>query len=902
MTAPTSAEAVFNRAIALEKLFLDEEARRAWRDYLRLDGDSAWADEARLRLGRLIAAARPQADPRHLLLAAIAEGNNDAIAQVVAVAPQEAREVFEEDLLPKWAESIAREDREKADRRLRGAQQIADLLAQRGNRIYQKITAEMMRITDSPPDLQAASMFVQSLRRFRNGQDALSERRFSYRGALLDLNAAERGLLSIESAALPLVQLRQAICRLRVADISGARTLLGRLGDDHLAAEAPSLEARRHHILGVIAQRLDAPTDALASYRRALTLYSSTGEHSNVASVNNSMAESLDSLGQSREAWKYRYQVLSWSRVSHPAQQSMELDALDGTVFAALVQRCPQVALHFQNRVVKVAESSEGPPEIVWALLRRARIEVALGRGEEGQRDFDHALQVLRPLRSTFRGQIAATIDILRREIEESENRTSAIAAESLLSGLLGAPADFDVRRGDPEAARSQLERAIGELEQRRARIAPGDARISFLDQARPLYERLVALQLNLGHAEEVLEVLERFRARVLLEDLARVSDRDGSALTGRSSAAPLEWRELCRRVPADTVIVVYAEVNGRLVSWLVRPDGIEVSWDQPAWSSVSSRVQRFDELRSGDVEAREVLANLHQDLVAPWKDDMGPGTRIIFVPTGFLHRVPFAALLNPDSGRFLIQDHAIGVAASASQFIVAAERDLRLASRPLDHVLLVGATAGREKASASVPSLPGAALEIEQLGRIYRDLDLRSLTGAHATPTEVMASLGRSEVVHFAGHAVPDLEDSTRSRLLLSLAPSGIGDLSVQDILRLRLTRTRLVVLAACQTHLGPVSASEGSLSLASSFLAAGVPAFIGSIRPVGDESTARLFVRLHQELRRGVDPMAALRTVQLEELTRVPARSGWTWASFQLFGGVVARHPAIAAQMAGG
>ncbi len=43
-------DALFNRALALERLLLPDEARVAWADYLRVDDRSGWADEARTRL------------------------------------------------------------------------------------------------------------------------------------------------------------------------------------------------------------------------------------------------------------------------------------------------------------------------------------------------------------------------------------------------------------------------------------------------------------------------------------------------------------------------------------------------------------------------------------------------------------------------------------------------------------------------------------------------------------------------------------------------------------------------------------------------------------------------------------------------------------------------------------
>jgi tetratricopeptide (TPR) repeat protein len=43
---PMLSEAVFNRALALERLGLVDEARTAWNEYLKIDDQSGWAEEA----------------------------------------------------------------------------------------------------------------------------------------------------------------------------------------------------------------------------------------------------------------------------------------------------------------------------------------------------------------------------------------------------------------------------------------------------------------------------------------------------------------------------------------------------------------------------------------------------------------------------------------------------------------------------------------------------------------------------------------------------------------------------------------------------------------------------------------------------------------------------------------
>ena len=65
-------------------------------------------------------------------------------------------------------------------------------------------------------------------------------------------------------------------------------------------------------MLGFLDQETGSPTDAIAAYDRALALFQSLGEKENVAITQHLLAESLESLGQSTEAWKHRYQALAW--------------------------------------------------------------------------------------------------------------------------------------------------------------------------------------------------------------------------------------------------------------------------------------------------------------------------------------------------------------------------------------------------------------------------------------------------------------------------------------------------------------------------------------------------------------------------------------------------------------
>jgi CHAT domain-containing protein len=636
---------------------------------------------------------------------------------------------------------------------------------------------------------------------------------------------------------------------------------------------------------------------ALAIFHQALDRLRDFSEDPEMAEMQNQSASVLESLGQPAEAWRHRFLALGWtSGLSSndyrldtrevPGDASkipIAIETFEGAAQASIARRWPKAALQFQTRAVFLALAFGDPARTAFALLTRARIEAALGKQEAARRDFLGAMNLLPRERIAASDLLAAQADIVRSEIADAEGRSAAIAYENFIPEHLDQQADVDFRRGGAVAGEKSLERALDEVDRRRTKVASGRDRVSFFDQARPLYERLVALEVHRALPEKALEALERFHARALFDQ--------AGALEHGADASPLTGENLLKRIPEHTVLAVYAAVDGQLFTLLVRRSGVWMSPHQADWQTISFWIQRLQESPGEEADHKALLGQLFGELVAPWKTDLDDSDRIIFVPTGDLYKVPFAALLDQVSGRFLIEDHAVGVAPSASEFVAAVERDHRRSARPAASVLLVGNPVRSSK--EGLPPLPAAAGEIQSLKGIYRGRDVQVLTGAEATPGRVLAALGKADIAHLAVHAIDDFEDPTRSRLVLSPSKGDRGELSERELLRTRLSRTRLVVLAACGSHAGPISASEGALSLAYSFLAAGVPAVLGTLQVVDDESTARLSVRFHQELLRGADALSALRTAQREEIAARGPRSNWTWASFQVYGGVEEKVP---------
>jgi CHAT domain-containing protein len=248
---------------------------------------------------------------------------------------------------------------------------------------------------------------------------------------------------------------------------------------------------------------------------------------------------------------------------------------------------------------------------------------------------------------------------------------------------------------------------------------------------------------------------------------------------------------------------------------------------------------------------------------------------KLIIVPDRQLHSVPFGALYDAHTRRYLLDDFAICVTTNASTVLNDSERGA------LEPVLVVG-----DPRDEHLTVLHDAAAEAEAIAAMYPAATL--LAGERATRARFIAAAQRSGLIHYAGHADSDSFQTAGELHLASDSAGDSGDLDSRIVASLHLKNAPLVILASCGTIRGDSAHIEGMPSIARAFLAAGARNVIGTLWEVDDEAVAPLFRRLHQELRSGATPSEALRTAQLalahgaSEVGRDPA----TWAGVEILG----------------
>jgi len=343
--------------------------------------------------------------------------------------------------------------------------------------------------------------------------------------------------------------------------------------------------------------------------------------------------------------------------------------------------------------------------------------------------------------------------------------------------------------------------------------------------------------------------------------------------------------------IPEGVAVVAYGVLPDRLLFWTLSHGSRDFAEKPIDAQGLSQLVTRFrEEFQDANVDVRPDAERLYAVLIDPVSPHLSGFGTVVFIPDAILHAVPFAALTDAKTNRFLVEDHAIVVAPSIALFLRASES--RGATDPVARptLLAIGDPAFDSTAFPYLPRLSGAAAEAKRVAGLYPDAVL--LTGTEATRSIFLAELGRHTVVHIASHALTNDSDPLRSRLLFTPDPEhgDSGTLFAEELYGAPFGKVRLVVLAACSTASGRISRGEGPLSIARPFLAGGVPSVLATMWEIEDSSSTELLTAFHREIAAGRPPEEALRDAQVAmiEGTDPALRAPRTWAAFQLAGGV--------------
>jgi CHAT domain-containing protein/Flp pilus assembly protein TadD len=442
-----------------------------------------------------------------------------------------------------------------------------------------------------------------------------------------------------------------------------------------------------------------------------------------------------------------------------------------------------------------------------------------------------------------------------------------------------------------PSLALSYFLAALADIERVRDDLgASSRLRAGYFGEKRPVYEATVRVLAHLasedpvaGHVEKALEVVQRAKARELLDSLG---SRPGTA-------APLPAKALLDRV-GDAVLIEYFAAEGHLYVWRLHQQQI-LFLDLGRVDDIFAAIGGIHRaLAQGNPLGQEALAKLSATLLRPLEGLRDSGKKLYIAPDGRLHYLPFEILKDPLSGgNQLVRRFAIAYLPSASTLVwlsrgkaVAGKAWIGFGAPDLE-------AEGMDPLSPSgmlmrrfhLGRLPAARRELQMIGeRIPGSHVLR--LGAEATESAFRIAVSEgSHLTHLATHTVIDERSGRGAAILLTPDDQEDGLLYPAEIAGLE-APTHLTVLAACSTAFGLSNESQALASLTGAFLAAGSQAVLATLWDVDDAGSAAFMEQFYFQLGRGLAPAEALR----ETKNRFLGDARWNrpehWAAFVLIG----------------
>jgi len=839
------AEALFNRALILERLGLSQAAREAWQRYLAADPSSPWAKEARERLARLPETTSDKqfrSDQPRLERAAVA-GDAATVAELVNQYRQQSRAFGEGEYLGHWAEALLRDDRAEAARQLAVARAIGGALMQASG---ESLLQDSVRAIDAAtPERQRA--LAEGHVAYRRGRIAYSKQALA--DAESDLRRAARLFAGGGSPMAWLARYYAASTRFDQRDVAAARAELESLLRE--SAAHPRYRALAGHIRWELVLCLSNDNDWSAAAplaREAAETFCDLGETSNCGFLETLHANVLVTLGRPDEAWAAR--IRSFGMLSASGRGDRLLVGIGDTVAVEL--RSGQLATARSLAQLQRDAQRDGGNDVITAnvLARQAMLEACAGDdaaaaaiaresamvaariGEPGPRQRALTDADLAGGAAALRGDARRAAGLLDRAIDGYR----AIQAPMFLAECHLLRARARLRLGERDAARRDLDDGIAEYERHPIRFAEGIAGTGVFDAGNALYQDALALALSRGDTPAAFAYAER-------------------ALAQRGTGAEvIELAELQRRLHGSAAMVLELAVLPEETVVFGVSAGHAEAHRRPIASAQLTALA--DAAARGDAAASSELYDL---LVRPAAPQLASARQLIVVPGPRLEHVPFPALVDSATRRTLIEQLPVSLTLSASGL------------RPAARVAPPRSMVAVELASDAVP-LPESVAELAGVRRLYaRSTELAT---EKTTLPEFFAAARDADVIHLAGHSSGD--PSVADTELLIGPPGKRERMSWRTLAPANLGRSPVVVLAACNTLRAPQAPWIRGLSLGGAFVAAGAGDVIGTLAPIPDRDARVFFERVHGRLAAGMSAAEAVRQTQLE-LIRDPQRTVW-------------------------
>ena len=903
----------FNKALCLQRMSLNAEAKKEWEEYIKLDPASPWTDEAKRNLNLLSAEGQSRSAGEILrdFLAACERKDDNAAYQIVS----RNREMISGKLIP---------------------QQLAFLF----------LTGPE---TERPTYLSALK-YLGQIEKERSGDTYVSEIAQYYEGSAQEkaetLRQAHRSLTEGYSRCLNedckealdafneagakfdqagdiweagLCDYWRGYVLFRLGRIAESNQVLTQLAERSQAKDHKWLTAQAFSWLAINSVSSKDMSKALDHNRMALAFAEEVSDLYLIEKISSQTAEVYQRLGDFSRSAVSLYRALE--SASQPdasvRQRSRDYDAAANMFFA---MKNYHTALAYKKESIEAATITKEDTFFFTAYTGIAAIYGNQGNYRQAFSAFDKSLEIASGIRSeSLKQKSLAYCKLQLAHIQRQEGNCGTALknygeAASFFDSDEYQAYSYDAHKGkllcydqnnDDDAFRAELPVIFSLFNDYREKITEEQNRNTFFNKEQSVYDIAIGHEFDRADYVSAFDHSEESRARTLL-DLQRApttpagKGQDGGLRLAAGTATPLKLEEIRALMPAGAQIIQYSVLADKTLIWLITRENFEVVKADISSSELYDMTAAYLELvaraNNSNVEKRkEIARKLYEELIVPIENKLDTGKEICIIPDKILFRLPFSTLISPASGSYFLAKYTFVVSPSANIFLICSDKARELGQKPDEHLLSIGDPVFDKESHSELSlldDLSDAEREARDIAALYGDSVV--LTGSSATKNAVEKDLGGANVIHFAGHYLVNDTQPLLSGLVLAddKESRDLKDslLANHEIIGGKLLNAKLIVLSACQSGVEKFYNGEGMIGSSRAFLATGVPLVVASQWNVDSGATAELMTRFHRYRKQnGFSTVDALRRSQLDMLD--PQNSIYSdpyyWAAFETIGG---------------
>ena len=324
---------------------------------------------------------------------------------------------------------------------------------------------------------------------------------------------------------------------------------------------------------------------------------------------------------------------------------------------------------------------------------------------------------------------------------------------------------------------------------------------------------------------------------------------------------------DLQKTITSGSAVLSYNVNASRLIGFVITANDFEFFTEKldPDFFSSIKEMYNTAQYREGNniKQIRSLGQSLYSKLIMPAVGIIKNKKELMIIPDGELNFLPFELLTGPDE-KNLLSNFSISYNYSCSillnsQGSFSTENMNRLGIAPFDREVKDGANP-----VTGFAILPASQKEVISVGGT-------SLLDKNATKQAFLKRAHNFNIIHLATHAYAnDLHPEQSYIAFYPAEPDSAINykLYLPEIYNLRLDKTRLVVLSACESGAGELVNGEGLMSLSRAFSYSGCDNIVTSMWNADDESTAYISGKLYFYLQKGYTIADALRKSKLDYL----------------------------------